>query len=86
MRASDMLARMSVLPRFFLLAGLAGLALWLTGAPYPFPLLATFIMACSAAGLVLSVIYVHAFMPGLWDARVAGLRRFWNFLFRPSAR
>lgn len=75
---------MSALPRFFFLAGVAGLALWLTGAPYPFPLLGQVIVACSAGGFVLSAAYVHAFMPKDWQMRTAWLRRVWHSMFRLS--
>ena len=73
---------MSALPRFFFLTALAGLALWLTAAPYPFPLLATFIMAASALGFVLSMAYVHEFMPWQWRTKMAAGRRVWRSLTR----
>ncbi|MEP7205465.1 MAG: hypothetical protein ABI920_00890 [Casimicrobiaceae bacterium] len=75
---------MSALPRFFFLSALAGLGLWLTGAPYPFPLLGKLIVGCSVVGFFLSVAYVRAFMPAQWQGRTAWLRRVWQSMFRLS--
>ncbi len=69
---------MSALPRFFTLSLLAGLALWATDPPPPFPLLAGFIAAASALGLLVSSAYVHAFMPWQWRTKRAALRRMWR--------
>lgn len=80
-----MLGCMSALPKFFILAALAGAALWLADAPYPFPLLAKFIVACSVAGFILSAAYVHAFMPWVWDAKLARMRRLRDSMFHLSA-
>ena len=77
---------MSALPRFFFLTALAGLALWFTGAPYPFPLLAKFIMTGSVMGFVLSMAYVHEFMPWQWRAKMAALRRVWRSVSHSGAR
>ena len=71
---------MSALPRFFLLSMIAGLALWATGAPPPFPLLGAFIVTASALGLALSSAYVHAYMPRQWREKSAALRRMWRML------
>lgn len=77
---------MSAMPRFFVLTALAGLALWLTGAPYPFPLLAMFIIGGSVAGFILSITYVHSFMPWQWRTKLAAMRRLWRSLsHHPSA-
>lgn len=73
-----MMRRMSALPRFFILAAVAGLALWATAAPYPFTLLAKFIVAASAAGLVMSLLYVHDFMPWEWHDKVVAWKRFFH--------
>ncbi len=71
---------MSALPRFFLLSLVAGLALWATNAPPPFPLLAKFIAAASTLGFLLSAAYVQAFMPWQWRVKRAALRRMWRSL------
>ncbi len=77
---------MSAMPRFFFLTAIAGLALWVTDAPYPFPLLALIIMGGSAGGFVLSMAYVHSFMPWEWHLKVAAMRRLWRSMSHLSAR
>lgn len=71
---------MSVLPPFFLLAGLAGGFIWLVPAPNPFPILGELIVGASVAGFVLSITYVHAFLPQQWQTRRAAIRRVWRSL------
>ncbi|MDQ6620084.1 MAG: hypothetical protein M3Z31_10375 [Pseudomonadota bacterium] len=66
---------MSALPRFFFITTIAGLALWLVQPPAPFPLLGMFIFGSSVCGLLLSLAYVHAFMPAAWQRMISGPRR-----------
>lgn len=73
-----MIRAMAALPRFFLLAAIAAVALWLTTAVYPFVLLAKVILAASAAGLVLSLLYVHDFMPWEWQHKVLWFKRWFG--------
>jgi len=74
---------MSALPRFFSITAVAGLLLWLTDAPYPFPLLAMVIVGASAGGLLLSLSYVHAFMPYEWARMITPVRRLFGFVDAP---
>ena len=69
---------MSVLPPFFLLAGLMGAFIWLVPAPYPFPILGKLIVGASVAGFALSITYVRAFLPEQWQAKLAAVRRVWQ--------
>lgn len=69
---------MRPLPRFFILAGLAGTLLWLADGPYPLVPLAKFIVVASVAGFFVSAAYVHTFMPSEWRAKRAALRRLWR--------
>ena len=66
------------MPRFFVLGALAGLGLWLTAPAYPFEMLAKLITGASLAGLVVSLTYVHEFMPWQWRAKIVALRRLWR--------
>jgi hypothetical protein len=69
-------------PSFYLLGFVCGVALWLIGAPTPFPFLAAVLMGSGACGLVLSIAYVRSFAPRQWRMTLVRWRRIGRALDR----
>jgi hypothetical protein len=57
---------MARFPSFFLLGAVAGLALWLVGAPTPFPVLGLVALVSGACGFAVSLVYVACYEPARW--------------------
>ena len=72
-------------PSFYLLGALAGVGLWLTNAPPPFPLLAAIVVIAGFAGLAVSLTYLYHFDRWQWRVKAAAVRRFVR-AFSPRAR
>jgi hypothetical protein len=69
------MAGMPQYPSFYLLGALAGLGVWLIGAPVPFPFLGMTALVSGALGLVLSLTYIASFERRRWHRMLATLRR-----------
>ncbi len=63
-------------PSFYLWGALAGVGLWLTHAPPPFPLLAAIVTIAGVAGLAMSLTYLYFFDRWQWRVKAAAVRRF----------